>query len=49
MVVKKVLTLVLAGLLLLGLTACGGEAEKTADKIDDGVTVRLVMDEEAEY
>lgn len=42
---KKLLTMLLVGLLLLGLTACGGEVEKPAD----GVTVKLVVDEESAH
>ena len=42
---KKWLSLLLVGL-LLGLTACGGEVELPVDKIDDGVTVELAVDEE---
>ena len=46
---KKLLSWLLAGLLLLGLTACGGELEQPEDKIDDGVTVELAVDEESEH
>lgn len=43
---KKLLAMLLVGLLLLGLTACGGETEKPAD---DSVTVKLVVDEESQH